>query len=72
VHRAFRREILREIYYLEDLGVDERLILKCTLNKYFGVVGWINLAHDRDKWLDLMKTIMSFRVPPNSGNFLTS
>jgi hypothetical protein len=31
-------------------------------------VDWIYLAHDRDHW----RTRVNFRVPRNSGNFLTS
>jgi ribosome biogenesis protein Nip4 len=29
----------------------------------FGDVDWINLAHDRDRWLALVNTVMSLRVP---------
>jgi hypothetical protein len=32
---------------LEDLGVDEWMILQCTLKKWDGVIGWIDLAQDR-------------------------
>jgi hypothetical protein len=31
---------------LEDLGIDGRIILKCTLEKRWEVVGWIHLAQD--------------------------
>jgi hypothetical protein len=27
------------------------------------VVNWIHLAHDRDKWRDVVKTVMNLRVP---------
>jgi hypothetical protein len=29
----------------------------------FGDVDWINLAQDRDRWLALVNTVMSIRVP---------
>jgi hypothetical protein len=38
----------------------------------FGDVDWIHLAQDRDRWRDLVNTVMNLRVPKNSGNFLTS
>ena len=33
---------------------------------------WIELAHNRDRWRELMNAVMNLRVPKNSGNFLTS
>jgi hypothetical protein len=29
----------------------------------FGDVDWIHLAQDRDRWQDLVKTVMSLRFP---------
>jgi len=33
---------------------------------------WIGLAQDTDRWRTLVSAVMSFRVPWNAGNFLTS
>ena len=33
---------------------------------------WIKLAQDRDRWRELVNTVMNLRVPKNAGNFLTS
>jgi hypothetical protein len=34
-------------------------------------VDWINVAQDRKKWRDILKTVMNFRVAKNAGNVLT-
>jgi hypothetical protein len=38
----------------------------------FGGVGWIHLAHDRDRWLAFVNTVLNLRVPQNAWNFLSS
>jgi hypothetical protein len=35
-------------------------------------VDWIHLAQDREKWLDLVNTVMNCQVPQEEGMFLTS
>jgi hypothetical protein len=37
-----------------------------------GVVNWIELAHDRDRWRELVNVVMNLRVSQNAGNFLSS
>jgi len=37
-----------------------------------GYMDWIGLAQDRDRWRNLVSTVMKLRVPWNAGNFLTS
>jgi hypothetical protein len=36
--------------HFEDLGVDGRIILKCTFKKGDEGMEWIDLAQDRDTW----------------------
>jgi hypothetical protein len=50
---------LKERDYKEDLGVDERIILKLILNR----VRRCRLAQDRYNFLSVMNTVMHFRVP---------
>jgi hypothetical protein len=38
----------------------------------FGDVDWSHWAQCRDRWRDIVNTVMNLRVPYNAGNFLTS
>jgi hypothetical protein len=37
-----------------------------------GDMEWIQQAHNRDRWQELVNAVMNFRVPYNAGNFLIS
>ena len=63
---------LRERDHLQDLDVDGRVVLKWIFKKSNGVMGWIYLAQDRDRWQALVNAVMNFRFPYNVGNFLIS
>ena len=39
---------------------------------WYGVMDWIGLAQDRDRWRALVIAEMNIRVPKNAGNFLAS
>jgi hypothetical protein len=55
---------LREIDHLEDAGVDGRAILREIFKKWdVGGMDWIDLAHDRNSWLALVKAVMNIWVP---------
>jgi hypothetical protein len=37
-----------------------------------GVMDWIDLSQDKDRWRAFVYTVMNLRVPWNAGNFLSS
>ena len=49
---------VRKRDYLQDLGVDGRIVLKYV----FKGMRWIDLAQDRDMWLTFVNTVMKIRV----------
>jgi hypothetical protein len=64
VHTGFRWGNLRERNHLEDLGVDERIILKWLFEKWHGGdMDWIDLAQDRVRWQALVNAVINLRVP---------
>jgi len=49
--------------YLEDPGVDGTIILRWVFRKWdVGVMDWIDLAQDRDRWRALVKAVMNLQV----------
>jgi hypothetical protein len=51
MHTGFWWGDLREGDYLEDLGVNERIILEWIIKEWDGRgMDWIDLAQDRDRW----------------------
>jgi hypothetical protein len=67
VHKDFRWEGLRKRGYLEDQGVDERIILKRYLKKLDGGMDWISLAQERGKWQDVGNAVVKLWISQNSG-----
>jgi hypothetical protein len=55
---------LRERDRLEGLGVDGSIILKAVFKKYDGgIMNWIDLAEDRDRWRAVVNTAMNIHAP---------
>jgi hypothetical protein len=57
---------------LEDPGEDGSIILRWIFRKWDGGHGLLDLAQDRDRWQELINTVINLRVPYDEGNFLTS
>jgi len=48
---------------LENPGIDERIILRWIFRGWDGVMDWIDLAQDRDRWRTRVNAAMNLRVP---------
>jgi hypothetical protein len=57
---------------LEDPDIDRRAIKNEFSRNRIGGMGWVYLAHEREKWQALVTMVMNFQVLQNVGNFLTS
>ena len=53
---------LREMDWLENLGVDEQTVIKCIFKKRDGGMDWIDLAQGRDRWWTVVNAEMNRRV----------
>ena len=55
---------VREIDYLEDPGLDERIILRWIFKKWNGCGGteWNELTSNRDRWRANVNVVMNLRV----------
>jgi hypothetical protein len=71
VHAGFLWGNLGERDYLEELGVDGKILLKWVFGKWVGL-DWTDVAQDRGKWRAVVNTVMNLQVSQHVGNFLTS
>jgi hypothetical protein len=60
---GFRCENLRERDHWGDQGVDEKILLIWIFRKWdVGIMDWIGLGQDRDRWEVIVDGVMSLRV----------
>ena len=45
-------------------------MLKWISKKWDGLMDWIDLAQDRERWRAVVNAVMNLRAPLNAGNFL--
>jgi hypothetical protein len=60
---------LKERDHVENPGIDGRIILKWTLEKWDGRMYWISLAQDRDRWWAVVNAVMNLRFQRRIGLF---
>jgi hypothetical protein len=61
---------MREREHLEDLGVNERKILKWIIKKWDKSMDWIDLAQDRDRWGALVNAVIKCSYFTKCAEFL--
>jgi hypothetical protein len=54
---------MTEREHLGELGLDGRIIRWIMRKWYVGGMDWIELAQGRERWRDLVNSVMNFRVP---------
>ena len=54
---------LKKRDYLENLGVDGRIILKWLFKKWNGGMDRIYLVQDSDRWRALVNAVKNLRIP---------
>jgi hypothetical protein len=61
----FLLESMKVRYHCEDLRASSMITLKFFLD-------WIHAAHDKDRWLDPVNTVMNLWVSKSERNVLSS
>jgi hypothetical protein len=63
VHTGFWWGNLSERDHLENPGTDGMIMLRRIFTKCdVGVMDWIDLAHDRDRWRAFVNAVMNLRA----------
>jgi len=56
---------------LEDPGIDGKIILNWIFKKCDGVMDWIDLTQNRDRWRAVVDAGRNLPVPKKVNNLLT-
>jgi hypothetical protein len=54
---------MKESDHWGDPDIDGRITLRWIFKVGCGDMDWIELAHDRDWWLELVNAVINLRVP---------
>jgi hypothetical protein len=69
MHTGYWWESQKERDHWEAQDAGGWTILKWILETGWHGVDWMDMTQDRDKWRALVNTVLSLRVPKNSGKF---
>jgi hypothetical protein len=61
-HAKFWSGILKGRDHSDGLGVDGSIILRWILRIGYEDMDWVHVAQNKDKWWNLVNTIMNLRV----------
>jgi hypothetical protein len=63
MHTQFWSENLKGSDYLEDVGIDGKIMLEWIFGNRWEGLDWMHLAQGRDQWKVLVNMVINLLVP---------